>query len=694
MPRSNLMKKLIVLSAIIVMQLSLSAATIDSLRRALPQGDDNQKTETFAKLCKELDAAGMVEPMLECLDEWLAHEIKKRDTEREGKVRWNKIVAMTNYGLDSLLLEEAPKQMTWFMHHNQWTFYYDTWDSKANVYLYQERVQTALREANNILDDANSRKNNFGRAVAYQLMGIIYESIGQYDHAVSVFRQCLGQLKDSYRDSEVLTNAYDYLSQTLDERGSYQEELAVTQEHERCVQERLKKDPTELSLYSAYIVCLANKASALTGLKRYDEAAETLAHAEQMLTEQNTPLARYRIFWAHCRLALKQGRANEAKAYLDSLERLAINAGGNIELLKADILMSQGNSQRAAQAYRRLYEHKDSTFSRDMRMQLDELNMLFKVDELEMQGKLVRSRFMIGIFVLIVIGLLSFTVIRYRAAMKLEREHERLVESNEKLEQSYKELNIAKKKAEESSKMKTDFIQQISHEIRTPLNILSGFTQVITTPGMVLDETTRNDINQRITENTNRITELVNKMLALSEANSRSVIDSHEDVHAVQIAAQAVDESRISTNKHVAFDMQFSPEMEEVVMHTNLEESTRALTMLLDNAQKFQKERHPMAKETQIGHVRLLLNKHQRFVDFIVEDDGIGIPASEAEHIFEEFVQLDNYYSGTGIGLTIARSIARRLGGNIVLDTSYDDGARFVMTLPINSDNDKKQIKL
>jgi signal transduction histidine kinase len=278
--------------------------------------------------------------------------------------------------------------------------------------------------------------------------------------------------------------------------------------------------------------------------------------------------------------------------------------------------------------------------------------------------------------------------------MKLEREHERLVESNEKLEQSYKELNIAKKKAEESSKMKTDFIQQISHEIRTPLNILSGFTQVITTPGMVLDETTRNDINQRITENTNRITELVNKMLALSEANSRSVIDSHEDVHAVQIAAQAVDESRISTNKHVAFDMQFSPEMEEVVMHTNLEESTRALTMLLDNAQKFQKERHPMAKETQIGHVRLLLNKHQRFVDFIVEDDGIGIPAGEAEHIFEEFVQLDNYYSGTGIGLTIARSIARRLGGNIVLDTSYEDGARFVMTLPINSDNDKKQIKL
>ena len=58
-----------------------------------------------------------------------------------------------------------------------------------------------------------------------------------------------------------------------------------------------------------------------------------------------------------------------------------------------------------------------------------------------------------------------------------------------------------------------------------------------------------------------------------------------------------------------------------------------------------------------------------------------GIPAKEAERIFDEFVQLDDYYDGTGIGLTVARSLARRLGGDVLLDTSYTDGARFVMTL-------------
>ena len=57
------------------------------------------------------------------------------------------------------------------------------------------------------------------------------------------------------------------------------------------------------------------------------------------------------------------------------------------------------------------------------------------------------------------------------------------------------------------------------------------------------------------------------------------------------------------------------------------------------------------------------------------------LPAAEAEHIFDEFVQLNEYYDGTGIGLTVARSLAHRLGGNIVLDTTYTPGARFVMTL-------------
>ena len=108
-------------------------------------------------------------------------------------------------------------------------------------------------------------------------------------------------------------------------------------------------------------------------------------------------------------------------------------------------------------------------------------------------------------------------------------------------------------------------------------------------------------------------------------------------------------------------------------MQTNKRAATRAIVLLLNNAERFTKQ----------GTITLLVERKADMVLYIVEDTGVGIPASEAEHIFEEFVQLNEYEVGTGIGLTVARSICRRMGGDIVLDTSYIDGARFVMTLPL-----------
>ena len=91
----------------------------------------------------------------------------------------------------------------------------------------------------------------------------------------------------------------------------------------------------------------------------------------------------------------------------------------------------------------------------------------------------------------------------------LEMSHEEMMETN-------RQLMAANERAQESSKMKSNFIKQISHEIRTPLNILSGFTQIITTPGLQLSDEERDKINQDIVDNTNRITSLINKMLELS----------------------------------------------------------------------------------------------------------------------------------------------------------------------------------
>ena len=278
------------------------------------------------------------------------------------------------------------------------------------------------------------------------------------------------------------------------------------------------------------------------------------------------------------------------------------------------------------------------------------------------------------------ITLYIFTLYKSRRKLKfsnamLETNYHILEMSHMELEQINHQLIEATARAEESSKMKTKFIQQISHEIRTPLNILSGFTQILTTPDLELGEEEKKQISKDIVANTERITGLVNKMLELSDASCRCVIELTDSVPPSKIARDAIAKSMIAESENLSFDLEMPTDIDDVTIKTNLTAAVRALTLLLDNARKFStKSDSPQVKL----HLETSVNK----IQFIVEDNGIGIPTDQAEHIFEEFVQLDDYYDGTGIGLTVARSMARRMGGDITLDTNYSPGARFIMTLP------------
>ena len=277
--------------------------------------------------------------------------------------------------------------------------------------------------------------------------------------------------------------------------------------------------------------------------------------------------------------------------------------------------------------------------------------------------------------VLVILGFGLFIFFRHRAAVRLEK--------------AYYDLERANIRAEESSRMKSDFIQQISHEIRTPLNILSGFTQLLTMPDMKYDKATLDNIKDQITENTDRITNLVNKMLELSEAKNHSDIECNDEVTAQQIASEAIGASGINDAGHLTFSMIMSPEAEKVLIQTNLQAAARALSQVLDNARKFTAPAESRQHEKLTDHqqkvvLRISVSANRMF--FSVEDTGIGIPHKEAERIFDEFVQLDEFYEGTGIGLTVARSLARRIGGDIMLDTAYIGGSRFVLTLPVNKE--------
>lgn len=273
------------------------------------------------------------------------------------------------------------------------------------------------------------------------------------------------------------------------------------------------------------------------------------------------------------------------------------------------------------------------------------------------------------IFVFLIVYIINHN--RYSRQLKIA--HDQLQIAYDELKEKNEALKIATARAEESTRMKSDFIKQISHEIRTPLNIVSGFTQVLASADQDFDKEQKKSISMQIMENTDRITGLVNKMLELSEINSNATLERDDQTSAHIIAEQAIKESGIEKSEQIKFELR-QEEGSDILFKTHLRSAVNALIQLIDNAMKFTNLKDP---------VILTIGKHGDKVSFIVEDHGITIPQEEAEHIFAEFVQLDEYIDGTGIGLAVARSFARRLGGDVVLDTTYTTGARFIMTLPI-----------
>ena len=618
-----------------------------------------KKLKAYENLVNETEWSGEVNTVLSICDEWIQYAQKEGNLDYEEAGR-NKRLTLIYNSEDWMRLEkEAREQKDWMEKHERWNSFYKAWRDIIESCSYTSRTQTALREAEQMQEFAQKQNNTLGRALAYEQIGVIYDNI-DHQQSVKALERSIRLMKEipEVTKNELLS-AYFYMAQELDQIKDYSRELAICKEwrqHLDYIKALEKPGVGKMNVYDMEQHLWY--ASALIGSDSLAAAAKELAACEQLNEQIKDPYLTYQMQVHQARLAMKEGDIKKAVAFTDLYEPMMdLDWWPMAQRLRGEALLAVGRNREAAILYQKMYLHKDSTFSKDVRMQLDELNTLFQVDEIRMKGQLERSRFVILIICLIMLVLLLFIYLRHRAAKRLAQKNQ--------------ELMIANARAEESSKMKTAFIQQISHEFRTPLNILNGFTQILTAPDMVLQTEEKADIQKRISESTERITSLVNKMLELSDANSRQVIERNDSIAALMIANQAIEHTGIQQDSHIKFQLQADAQA-EAIMHTNLQSATRALTLLLDNARKFTKK----------GEVRLIIQQQPGTFDFIVEDTGIGVPAQESEHIFDEFVQLDEYYDGTGIGLTVARSIARRLGGDIVLDTSYSGGARFVMSLP------------
>ena len=230
---------------------------------------------------------------------------------------------------------------------------------------------------------------------------------------------------------------------------------------------------------------------------------------------------------------------------------------------------------------------------------------------------------------------------------KMEEERQTMANVKENLEKQANDLMASKTALEQAMMKKKDLIQKAAEAIKQKLDFSS--------PAAI------------------QLAQLANSILNLNDVEMETAIEAEDNCQASDITAQAIRETGIDKIDYLKFNNQIDEAAQTTMLFTNQAMATRALANLLDNAMKF----------TTSGTVTLLTTTDGNKVEFAVEDTGTGISADDAEKIFEPFTKLNSFFDGAGCGLTVARSIARRLKGDIVLDTEHTGGSRFVFTLPL-----------
>lgn len=583
----------------------------------------------------------------------------------ESKKRIDLICELYNHDLNDSLIAQAPKDMAFHKSTEQWEHYYETWMHLVNTYTFMGKVNTALREVKLMHDDATKRNDNYGLALSNYAMGNAYNNMGYLPEAIKCYKLSISFIRNTQTYESTYNDIYSYYCDALNENHQWEEMKEVTTDWQKLLERITDYDHDKTTSsskvwYSYYHLACAQMH---LGLEQLDLAEKEIDEAEHT-APANTEFIQMSILYYRAQLWLQ--RKNYQKALDFNSRRLSKSLDYNdksslvmIREQRAKILSGLGRFEEMAEMYKEVYELTDSMYRKDARTQINELNTLFRVNEFDMEKRLNRVRTTAVVTVVIAIAL--FLLLGYWFLM------------NRRLKRKNEELAIARDKAQESSRMKTEFIKNISHEIRTPLNILSGFSQVMAQPDVELPEEIRHEASEKIVENTNRITSLINKLLILSESSSRTHIERTDTISVNQLCQNVIALSCVGDNLFYQFE--FVTEFaDEEQIQTAEYYATQAISQLLDNAMKFTPEG---------GKILMTCKKVDDEVQISIEDTGCGVPKEKAEEIFKEFVQLDEYKTGTGIGLPLSRNIARSLGGDLSLDLSYTAGARFVFTLPI-----------
>ena len=251
--------------------------------------------------------------------------------------------------------------------------------------------------------------------------------------------------------------------------------------------------------------------------------------------------------------------------------------------------------------------------------------------------------------------------------------------------QSESELLRAKEKAEEASLAKEQFLSTMSHEMRTPMNAIIGMTHLL------MQEKPRPDQQENLELlrfNSESLLALINDILDFNKIESGTLLLENLGFDLKQLVNSVISSNEIAAiEKHLQLRVSIAEEVPKLIKG-DPKRLTQIINNLVSNAIKF----------THVGEVHLSVktdsHSNSPLLLFMIEDSGIGIPEDKLDTIFDRFTQGDTAitrkYGGSGLGLSITRSLVEMMGGTVSVESTLGEGSVFQFSLPYEAASTKE----
>lgn len=560
---------------------------------------------------------------------------------------------------------------------NQPKYYYFAWSNRLIFYYIKTaRNNIALYEAEKMLKEAKTENNKIGLLNCYNTLANIYSIKGFRELAIDWFLKETDLTENKGVENYNISTIYTQLADFYAEMGEKQKMFDVL----------IKAKKTSFSINHIALTSLSYvKYHLIFG--NIKEAWKELKNC-QILFRSNSRLnfLKKNLFQTEYFYYKKTGQYDKALIALDNRtkEETRLNEHEvNISRFKekGELYGLMGNYKAAMSHMQEYITIQDSLKIKNEQRSTGEFATLLNMEKLnsekkelilQSQKKEIRSKttLIISLIVLLVI-LFIFLYRENLLNRKLRISESKLKDKNEELTISREELKYAKEKAETASQMKTNFIQNMSHEIRTPLNSIVGFSQVLSDKFSESDPETK-EFAEIIHTNSNDLLRLVTDVLTLSELDKFEELPSNINTDVNMCCQLGIETAK--ANKQENVKLVFEPAKESIIIQSNPERLSQLLINLMHNAAKF----------TNNGSIKLAytISEENKIIEFSVTDTGIGIPKDKHKGVFERFTKLNSFTQGTGLGLPICISIVEKLHGSIYIDKEYQEGCRFIFTIP------------